>query len=250
MGDHRDLYAFMGGEALKVDGSNFARWYLRLTAMLRKRNALFVIRGHIGNPPDLTANEKEINEFRALRELYFLVANVMTLSMDRELQVQFADTRAYVIVDQLKSMFVPQFRVAKFELENEFLSTKMEEHTCLETHVTKMHGIYQSLVEDFDYWTTDEFAITTVLHSLPPSYKNFVHDYVGRGETSHFHVFMVKLRSVKVEPVAGEIIDGEGIYDIPVVNVYSLIQHLQFDKYLILVLFYENRACCCLDGTR
>ena len=50
--------------------------------------------------------------------------------------------------------------------------------------------------------------------------------------------------------MAGEIIDGEGIYDIPVVNVYSLIQHLQFDKYLILVLFYENRACCCLDGTR
>ena len=219
MGDHRDLYAFMGGDALKVDGSNFAKWYLRLTAMLRKRNALFVIRGHIGNPPNLSANEKEINEFRALRELYFLVASVMTLSMERELRVQYEGAPTYVIVDQLKSMFVSQFRVAKFELENEFLSTKMEEHTCLETHVTKMHGIYR-LVEDFDYWTTDEFAITTVLHSLPPSYKNFVHDFVGKGETFHFdHEFMVKLLSVKVEPVVGEIVDGEGIYDIHVVNV-------------------------------
>ena len=50
--------------------------------------------------------------------------------------------------------------------------------------------------------------------------------------------------------MAGEIIDGEGIYDILVVNVYSLIQHLQFDKYLILVLFSENRACRCMDGKR
>ena len=107
--------------------------------------------------------------------------------------MHFDDTSAYDIVDELKSMFVSQFRVARFELENEFLSTKMEEHTCLETHVAKMHGIHRSLVDDFDYWTTDEFAITTVLHSLPPSYKDFIHGYVGKGETSHFHEFMVKL---------------------------------------------------------
>ena len=98
--------------------------------------------------------------------------------------------------------------------------------------------------------TIGPFAITGVLRSLPPSYKDFVHGYVARGESFTFHEFVAKLRSVKVEPIAGEIIDGEGIYDIPVVNVYSLIQHLQFDKYLILVLFYENMTCCCMDGTR
>ena len=89
-----------------------------------------------------------------------------------------------------------------------------------------------------------------VLHSLPPSYRDYVHGYVGSGESSHFFEFMINLRDLRVEPIEGEIIDGEGIYDIHVINVYSLIQHLQFDKYLILVLFYENRACCCLDGTR
>ena len=138
--------------------------------------------------------------------------------------------------------------MARFELENAFLSTKMEEHTCLETHLAKMHGMHLSLVDDFDYWTMEEFAITTVLHSLPPSYEDFVHGYVGRGESSTFHEFMVKLQSVKVELISGEIIDGEGIYDIHVINVYSLIQHLQFDKYLILDLFYENWIWCCLDG--
>ena len=88
-------------------------------------------------------------------------------------------------------------------------------------------------------------AINTMLHSLPPSYRDLVHGYVGRGESLQLFEFMVSLRDVEVEPIEGEIVDGEGIFDILVINVCSLIQHLQFDKYLILVLFYENRACCC-----
>ena len=61
---------------------------------------------------------------------------------------------------------------------------------------------------------------------------------------------MINLQDLEVEPIEGEIVNGEGIFYILVINVCSLIQHLQFDKYLILVLFYENRACCCLNGTR
>ena len=189
MGDrnkHHDLYAFLGGGTLKVNGSNFIDWYLRLRAMLKRRDALHVIQEHVGNPPGDSADEQEVDDFRDRRELFFLIRHTMIYSMALELRMHFDNFGAYDIIDELKSMFVAQFRVARFEIENEFLSTKMEEHTCLETHVAKMHGIYQSLVEDFDYWTTNEFAITMVLHSLPPSYKNFVHDYVGRGETSTF----------------------------------------------------------------
>ena len=148
---HVDLYAFMAGETLKVDGSNFVDWYLRLRAMLKRRFALHVIQGHVGNPPELSADEQEINDFRTRRELYFLVKYVMIHSMAVELRLHFENSSAYDIVDELKSMFISQFRVARFELENEFLSTKMEEHTCLETHVVKMHGIHRSLVDDFDY---------------------------------------------------------------------------------------------------
>ena len=96
----------MGGEALKVDGSKKFEWNLRLRTMLRRRDALYVIQGHIGNPPGPSTDEEEMNEFQALMELHFLIVNAMTLSMERELQVQFADTRAYLIVGQLKSMFV------------------------------------------------------------------------------------------------------------------------------------------------
>jgi hypothetical protein len=199
----------MGGESLRLEGSNFADWYTCLTTVLRKRNTLHVIREQLGNPPDLNADAEEMNEFHERRELYSMVANVIVLSMERELRVQLEGAPAYVIVDQLKSMYIVEFRVARFELENEFLSTRLEEHTCLKTHIAKMYDIHLRLVEDFDYWTTEEFAITTVLHSLPPSYKDFVHDYVGRGESFTFHEFMVRLRNVKVEPIAGEIIDGE-----------------------------------------
>ena len=51
----------------------------------------------------------------------------------------------------------------------------MEENTCLKTHLAKMHGIHLSLMEDFDYWTTDESAINTVLHSFPPSFRDYIH---------------------------------------------------------------------------
>ena len=88
----------------------------------------------------------------------------------------------------------------------------MEENTCLKTHLVKMHGIHLKLVEDFDYWTTEESAINTVLHSLPPSYTDFVHDYVGRGESLQFYEFMVNLWDLEVEPIEGEIVDGEGIF--------------------------------------
>ena len=66
--------------------------------------------------------------------------------------------------------------------------------------------------ERFDYWTTYESAINTSLHSLPPSYRDIIHGYVGRGESLQFFEFMVNLRDVEFEPIEGEIVDGEGIY--------------------------------------
>ena len=61
MGDRNNnhyLYAFLGGETLKVDGSNFIDWYLRLRSMLKRRDALYVIQEHVGNPPGDSADEQ------------------------------------------------------------------------------------------------------------------------------------------------------------------------------------------------
>ena len=109
MGDrnnNHDLYAFLGGETLKVDGSNFIDWYLRLRAMLKRRDALHVIQEHVGNPPGDSADEQEVDDFRDRRELFFLIKYTMIYSMAVELRMHFDDTSAYDIIDELKPMFI------------------------------------------------------------------------------------------------------------------------------------------------
>ena len=63
-----------------------------------------------------------------------------------------------------------------------------------------------------------------------------------RGESLTFIEFMNQIRNVRVEPIAGEIIDGEGIFDIHVINVFQTL--IVVLKYLIVILFCQNRTCC------
>ena len=88
-----------------------------------------------------------------------------------------------------------------------------------------MHDLHARLTGDLDYWMTDALAIEVVLFSLPPSYKDVVVDYIMRGESFTFHEFMARLRTVNVDPIAGEVLDGEGIFDIQVINVFH-VKHL------------------------
>ena len=75
-----------------------------------------------------------------------------------------------------------------------------------------MHEIHHRLVLFRDYLMTDEFAIDGVLRSLPPNFKNYVRDYVMGRDPITFCEFVSLLRHVKVEPIAGEVVNAEGIY--------------------------------------
>ena len=132
--------------------------------------------------------------------------------MNIDLGNQFEDLSAIEIVDELKSRFIAQVRVARFEVLDDFLSTKMEENTCLQQHLRKMHRLFFTLVDVWDYEMTDKFAIDGLLRSLPPSYKNYVKDYVMRGDSITFCEFVSQLSHVKVEPIAGEVVDAAGIF--------------------------------------
>ena len=98
----------------------------------------------------------------------------MLYSMDSELRVRFSNTNAYDMVDALKALFISQVGVMKYECLDEFLSTKMEENTCLESHLANIHRIHGRLVHVWDYWMSNRFAVDGVLRSLPPSYKDHV----------------------------------------------------------------------------
>jgi hypothetical protein len=58
----------------------------------------------------------------------------------------------------LKSLFSPQVRAQKYDYLNEFFNTKMEENTCIDSHLSNMHKIYRFLVDEFEYEITDEIG--------------------------------------------------------------------------------------------
>jgi len=207
-----DTGSFMRDEALKADGSNFIGWYGRLRTMLERNGLLHVIREPLGDEPE---SYDDLEEFGVRRDTASVVQWTMLFSMDADLRERFRHTDAYETVDELKTEFDDQVRMVKYECLDKFLSCKMEENTCLESHLRLMHRIHEELTVDWDYWMTDQFAIDGVLRSLPPSYKEVVRGYVMGGITRTFHQFVSQLRTVKVEPIAGEIIDETGIFDIP-----------------------------------
>ena len=142
----------------------------------------------------------------------------------------------------LKMMFRPQVRILQFELEEKFLTMKMEENFCLDNHLAVMYDIYSHLVYDLDYLMDEGLAINGVLRSLPPSYKDAVIEFVKRGESLSFYQFLAEFRPLRTEPIGGEVIDGEGIFDIRFINVFLTL--IVVNKYMILILFYENRTHC------
>jgi len=98
--------------------------------------------------PDNDVGDQEILDHYARRQKCSVVRNVMIFSMSEDLSIQFQDTDSYDMVDTLKTMFIPKFKVARFELESKFLSTKMEERTSLGGHLDRMHEMCLTLVEE------------------------------------------------------------------------------------------------------
>src|SRR4051812_20989554 len=126
--EHRELYSFIRGEKLKVDGSNFVDWYLHLRTVLKRANILFMIEEPAGDPPGNNMDENVILDYHNRRRTYSIAKSVLEVCMPQDLRDQFEETDTFDMIDMLNSMFMHQFGVARFELENKFLSTKMEEN--------------------------------------------------------------------------------------------------------------------------
>ena len=63
--------------------------------------------------------------------------------------------------------------------------------------------------------------------------------------------FMTDLLATDIAHIEdAEVVDGEGIYLIYFINMCSLYTTLAVNEYLMLILFYENRTCRCMDGKR
>src|SRR3954462_3197378 len=90
-------------------------------------------------------------DYQYHRRTYAISKGIIETSIPQPLRDQYAELDTYEMIHELKSSNLHRFSVARFELENEFLSTKMEEGSSLKAHLAKMHEIHLSLVDDFDY---------------------------------------------------------------------------------------------------
>jgi hypothetical protein len=118
------------------------------------------------------------------------------------------------MINALRGLFAPQVRKQKFDYLKEFLTTKMEENTCIKSHLTNMHRIYRRLTDELKYEMTDDIGKDVVLQSLPLNYNAYVEGYLMAKFDVTFHQCLMQIKSLTLEPIVGEIVNPEGIYDI------------------------------------
>ena len=120
-------------------------------------------------------------------------------------------------MERLRAEFLNELKKIHYDYWDEFVSTMMEQNTCLKTHLTRMYDIYELLTEVWGDWMDDSFATKAVLRLLPPSYKEIKANYIPQSHHLSFNKFLSEIMRVRVEPIAGEIIDSTGIFDILII---------------------------------
>jgi hypothetical protein len=192
---------------LRTDGSNFASWYDTLRSVLKFRDLLHIIDDPMGDRLGGQASQDVIDNYFDYVDSNLLVRSTILSSMEPLLRPQVFRTSSSDMISELKDLFIEELFGMRFEWMNRFFSTSMEENTSLGRHLARMQRIHERLTGDLGYWMTDELAIDGVLRSLPPSYHDHVIYYARRKQEYTFPDLMAELQTLKVEPVAGEIID-------------------------------------------
>jgi hypothetical protein len=192
MNAHTNFTAFIEGEPLKPDGSNFIDWYERLRSSLKRSNAFFTIIEPLGPELDDDADEAEDDAFRDRRDYYTIAESAILSFMTPEMRDWFYSTESNLMIEDMKH-FESQVRLMVYDRLDEFYALKMDEHTCVGLHLAKMHGIHRHLILEFDHEIPDHIANGTVLCSLPPSYRSLVEEFVMGGEIITFHELVARV---------------------------------------------------------
>jgi hypothetical protein len=168
------------------------------------------------------------------------VHTMMVASMEPHIHAHYQNHNPFAMVGALKTFFAPQVRRMSYECLSEFLTTKMEENTCFEIHLTNMHRVHRRLIDELNYLMTDELTIDVVFLSHSPSYKEFIKSYVITGyDDITFYQCIVQLKHLKVDPIAGEVIDLAGIFDIQCYK-YFINTYCSFKYMIIVPVFWKT----------
>ena len=204
--------SWLSMEHLRADGSNFSEWYNGLKDLVITNDISFTLEEELGPKPEDDADMEDYNDFIDRRDYYLGVTVAMKLKLCTELRMLYGEEQCNVMWVSLKDHFPQEMLLMKHRALEDLLSCKMEEHTHFDTHLRKMNRLYYRLVTEFDYWTEDNFGISAVLMSLPPSYKGHVEHYVKNYSNVSFEFFMAMIRNVVVDPIEPDVINPTGIY--------------------------------------
>jgi hypothetical protein len=160
---HLGIGCWLLGEDLKLDGSNFPGWCLRLKNVLMHNDLLFMIEEPLAKELGWHATAQDRDEYRKIREIGVEVKTLMATSMEPHLRVLFQHRDLYSMFRALKSLFAPKVRALKYDCLNEFFNIKMEENTNVDSHLSNMHRIYRRLVDEFECEITDEIGKSVLL---------------------------------------------------------------------------------------
>ena len=109
----------------------------------------------------------------------------MLNNLESGLQRRFERHGSYEMFQELKLIFQANARVERYEVSNKFYSCKMEENGSVSEHILRMSGYHKHLTQ-LGVNIPVHSVIDSVLHSLPPSYKNFVMNYNMQGMDKTF----------------------------------------------------------------
>ena len=122
-------------EPLRNDGSNFVTWYRNLRGVLIQNNVTYVLEQFLEDAPGNLASVETKDAFHRRRNIWIDVQVTMYVCMEDELKNEFRHMEPIVMMVALKVLFENQVKHEQYKQLDMFLSLKMEEHTCLETHL-------------------------------------------------------------------------------------------------------------------
>jgi hypothetical protein len=131
----------------------------------------YVLDAAMGDAPKLDAPKDEQAVYQTKVEDASFVQSGMFFAMESDLQKRFEKMSAFEIITDLKAIFAPLARAERYEASELFVSTQMDEHSCVSEHVVKMSGFVQRL-NTLDCQILDELTFDRVLQSLPLATKD------------------------------------------------------------------------------
>ena len=136
---------WLKGEKLKLDGSNFSAWVIRLFDLLGENNVADYMTCEMYLEPPYSHETQEQRDLRYRRRVMATFISVtMRLGMEDGLWPMVGSLKPRLVMAHLRSHFVEQVRMWEYELMGDFLSIKMEEGSSLDEHLLRLDDAYMS----------------------------------------------------------------------------------------------------------